>query len=189
MDEDVNRFLRDGVFEKNSHKNFFTAGKTLAQRQQWLREVDQICKETGIAYVVRETRNEKGNHGYEFGFADAKAYAAFILSVFDDLEAPRGHIYSHGFDNASHEYRRAFLLAAEAHLSALGINHYWREHEGQLEFAFDRFSDKLMLQALIDNETIDVSAKGIAKVRELQRRLGRDPDAPGGGAPAPEPGP
>ena len=173
----VDRFVQDGVFENNRHRHIFEDGETREARERWLREIDQICKATGTAYVVREvTRNEQP--GYEFAFTNKAAYAAFVFNAFGDLEEPGGHIQSYAFTNEGPAYREAFFLAAETHLAALGIEHQWREQDGKLEFAFDRFSDRLMFDALIEQGTIDASAKGLESVKSMQRRLGLDTAPP-----------
>src|SRR5262245_23884851 len=109
MDDEADRFVRNGVFEKHRHRMFFSDGETQAEREQWLREVAEICKAAGLGYVVRETTDQRGTPGYEFGFADLGAHAAFVFNVFGDLEEPRGHIQSHIFTDESREYRQAFL--------------------------------------------------------------------------------
>ena len=175
----VDHFVRDGVFGQNRHEHIFTKGEPQSVREEWLAGIDRMCKTAGIGYVVRQCNDEDGNPGYEFGFADGAAYAAFVFNAYGDLERPRGHIQGHRFDNESPEYREAFFLAAEAHLGALGIKHDWRMHNGELQFAFDRFSDRMVFQALLEQGTIDASAKGIGSARKLQRRLGTPVSHPG----------
>ena len=159
-------------FKKNRHRHFFTSGETSAEREEWLQNVEAICQAARTKFRARNAVDEQGNPGYEFGFPNVSGYAAFVFNVFGDLEHPGGHIQTCTLFDESLAYRKAFLLAASSHLASLGISHQWREHEGTLQFAFDRFSDRLMFQALIDQGTIDSSAKGLMAVREMQQRLG-----------------
>lgn len=160
---------QDEGFRKYSHRHCFTDGQSAAEREEWLQKVEDKCRAEGIEFRARSTVDEQGNPGYEFGFANAGKYAAFIFNVFGDLEKPAGHIHTYEFHKEDQSYREAFHLAAESHLTALGIHYQCREQPGAIQFAFDRFSDRIMFQALIDQGTIDASAKGLASVRDLQQ--------------------
>jgi len=168
----INHLGQNDAFRKNRHRHFFRKGETLAEREAWLENIENICQAAGTKFRARHAIDEQGNPGYEFGFPNISGYAAFVFNVFGDLEQPGGHIQTCTVLDDSLAYRQAFLLAASSHLAALGISHQWREHNGTLQFAFDRFSDRLMFQALIDQGTIDSSAKGLIAVREMQQRLG-----------------
>ena len=166
----MDHFLEAELHHK--HRHFFTDGETLAEREAWLENVEDICQAAGTKFRARNAVDEQGNPGYEFGFPNISGYAAFVFNVFGDLEQPGSHIQTCTFLDQHRPYREAFLLAASSHLVALGISHQWREYEGTLQFAFNRFSDRLMFQALIDQGIIDSSAKGLMAVREMQQRLG-----------------
>jgi hypothetical protein len=66
----VDQFVWDGVFGNHRHEHFFAKAETKAAREAWLREIDKLCRLGGIAYVVKEVKDENDNPGYEFGFAD-----------------------------------------------------------------------------------------------------------------------
>ena len=172
MDE-LDKFVQDGVFEQHAHTQLFEQGETSEARERWLQNVKSICREAGIGYVVREITKD-GKPGYQFGFADSSHHAAFVLNVCGDLESPDGQVYVHEFIDCSREYEEAFRIAAEIHLAALGIEYKERQADGEVSFTFDRFSDKLMLQALIGQGTIETSAKGLALTRAMQHRLNHD---------------
>ncbi len=169
MDE-VDKFLNQGVFEEQRHTQRFTEGETQGQREEWLHQVDKTCKAANIQYVVRETTSA-GHPAYEFGFPDAEAFALFTLSVFGDKPNPGGHRHTHHFDDRGPEYQEAFLLAADAHLTALGVECTAKQQVSATRFAFDRFSDKYIFQTLIDDGALDRSAEAIDRARALQKRL------------------
>jgi len=167
----TDQFVRDGVFGEHAYIHLFPGSENKAAREGWLRDIDQICKAVGIAYVVRETQ-EDGKPAYEFGFADKIAYAAFMFNAIGDLEKERGHVQICRFGNETTEERETFFLAAQAHLAALGIEYHWRVENNALEFAFDSLSDRMVFDALIEKGIIETSAKGLALARSFQRCLG-----------------
>ena len=86
MDE-VHRYFQMGAFEGYAQTHTFEKGTSLEEQERWLREVEVLCQEAGIAYVVRRTEQD-GEQGYEFGFANMTDCVAFVHNVFGDLEAP-----------------------------------------------------------------------------------------------------
>nr|WP_281722633.1 hypothetical protein [Nitrosomonas nitrosa] len=162
---------QDEEFKKYRHCHSFTGSESAAEREEWLQKVERKCRAAGIEFRAWSAVDEQGNPGYEFGFANAGKYAAFVFDVFGDLEKPAGHVHTYEFGTEDQSYREAFLLAAKSHLTALGIHHQSQEQPGTMQFVFDRFSDRVLLQALIDQGTIDASAKGLASVRDLQQRV------------------
>lgn len=171
----VDRFVQDGVFNQHSHIYTFGGGETKQQREQWLQEAKDTCREAGVEYVVRETTKD-GKPGYEFGFADVQHYAAFVFNVFGDLEGRGQHIQRIA-DLKDPAYQETYRQSAELHLKALRMNYKVEKDGSELRFKFDRFSDRIMFQTLVDNGTIDHSASSLAQVRSLQNRLGVSPTA------------
>ena len=181
----MDHFLDAELYPKHRHRHFFTDGETLDQRRAWLHSVKNTCQAAQTSYVVRETMNDRGQPGYEFGFASKESHMAFRWNIYGDQVYPAigDQVYIHRMAGVSSEYKRAFLLAAEAHLGVLGINHHWREQDGNLEFSFEKFSDQATFEVLAENGTIDAAAQGLEQALLFRKKLGLDPvgphDAPG----------
>lgn len=175
MDE-FDKLLNEGVFGQQSHVHRFVNGETQAEREEWLRSVNANakCQAANVQYVVRETTHE-GHLAYELGFPDANQLAAFTITIFGDDRNPDAFGHTQEFVNHGPEYQEAFLLAADAHLTALGIECHAEQQAGQMRFGFDRFSEKHIFQTLVDEGIIDASAKAIVRARDLQRRLQSGP--------------
>jgi hypothetical protein len=163
------------LFEQHAHAQVFDGGETKAERERWLREVEEICQEAGVEYVVREIDRD-GNPGYEFGFADVTHYTAFVLNVYGDLEGPGQHTHTHVHTDLDPVYQDAFRRAAEMHLRELGINYDCEQDGNEVCFKFDRFSDRMMFKALVEQGTLDASARGLASIRSCQSAIGLHPE-------------
>jgi len=167
----------DDAFSGHVHTHMFANGESPEKRAQWLREVLEICKASDTECFVRSVE-KNGQHGYEFGFSDVTHYAAFHLNVFGEMEGKGNHRHLHSCETA--EDRDVFRQAAEMHLRALGIKYTLEERGNALEFKFDKFSDRMTFVALIENGTLDASARGLAQVQAVRKAMGWVVPAPVG---------
>ncbi len=173
----VDQFVRDGVFNQHSHSQVFIDGETLDEREAWLREVQRVCRQSETTFVVRDITSDDGLPGYQFGFADANSYIAFIHNVYGDLEGDFTRIER--LDHVSDADRAAFADAAAMHLHHLGIAFKREARAGDVHFNFDRFSDRTVLAMLVENGTIAASARGLALARSYKQLVaGEDPPSP-----------
>lgn len=170
------QFFKAEQFQKHTHQHSFEDGETLEQREAWLRHAEATCQAAQIKYIVRETLNDEGHPGYEFGFPDRISQIAFTLNMVGDMVGE--HTYRHSLEGVSPEDKRTFFLAVEGHLAALSIQHYWEEKGDSLEFSFEKFSDQLMLEMLIGNGTIEISARSLKQLLLFRKVHGLDPVGP-----------
>ena len=169
-------FLKAEQFQQHTHRHDFEKGVTREQRNAWILDVETKCQAAHISYIVHETLNDEGEPCYVFGFPSRLHQIAFTLNTYDDIHGE--HIYTYGLHGVSPNYKRAFFLAAEAHLGVLKIQHEWEERGEDLIFYFEKWSDQLMLELLLENGTIDLSARGIEQALVFRKKNEFSPIGP-----------
>lgn len=169
-------FLKAEHFQHHTHRHSFVNGETQEQRTAWVLDVETKCQAAHISYIVHETVNDEGLPCYVFGFPSRLAQIAFTLNTFDDIHGE--FIYTHGLHGVSPTYKRAFFMAAEAHLAVLRIQHEWEERGDDIVFYFEKWSDQLMLELLLENGTIDSSARGIEQALLFRNKYEFSPIGP-----------
>ena len=66
----IDKVFQDEAVGRHTQQYLFTEGETPAQQQQWLRNVEAVCREARINYAVRPVSKD-GKPGYQFSFTNA----------------------------------------------------------------------------------------------------------------------
>lgn len=143
----------------------------------WLNVATTLCREHGIAHVVRETIRD-GAPVYQLGFPDTAALALFVRKVFGDLSG-EPHVYTEPFagGRAAGEFQRAWRAAAEMNLRTLGIPYTLRLNHDEpdtLTFQFERYSDLRTLQLLEETGALDRAAEGLCAAAAYRAAVAED---------------
>lgn len=154
----------------NTHQHVFEDNMSEAERQEWLNQVEARLTEFAAVPVEIEYR-DTGN-GFEFSFENSEHYALFMLTTFGDMEGHRNHTHSHEFSDG---IDTQWVSAARQYLDAMGIDYDLEEKGNTVHFKFDRLSERLAFNALIEGGQIDRLAEfGIDEEFHAQVRQYRE---------------
>ena len=133
-------------------------------REAWISKTLKMSQEAGIALIHRETEN-----GVEFAFYDHDNWAAFGLNLTAQEGGQGNHQHIHHFD--SPELQDAWTSLAQSYLKLAGIECEIEKRDGETVFHFSNLSDRVILNQIINNGTLDNGADALLQVRRFQDRL------------------
>jgi len=152
----------------HSHRHRFPESVPASSRQKWL--IDGATKASQLLDRNVNVVIEEISDGFEFKFESYEDYAAFTLSTCGEMEGNYNHTHSHEFDSST-GCDQEWINAAETYLKALGIDYDIEMKGNTAHFKFNRFSDSVTFNALINANSIDALAEyGMAHCQEQFER-------------------
>jgi len=133
----------------HTHTHIFDEEISEENRQAWLTAAFRratINLERLSVFTIRNCR------GYEMHFETLRDYAAFFISTYGDCYRPGSHIHEHCLSGAADI---KWLEAVTLYLETADIDCKILHKEEKIQFIFDRFSDRVALQCLIEDGLVD----------------------------------
>lgn len=152
-----------------THSHTFDDAIPVEKRREWL---EQSLQRAGLqldkaSFIVNET-----DKGFDFNFMNIEEYTAFVIAIEGDMYGKEKHVHTHRFAN-SNTINPHWVQAAEAYLKAMNIDYKLEMNGNEASFKFDRFSDSMIFQRLINEGHIDFMAMDLeyqASIRDMIKR-------------------
>lgn len=143
----------------------FDPSVSLAERAEWLSGAISQSKLNGVELIVKETLD-----GYEFGFKEVDGWTGFVMENFGSMESVGGHFHTETFPSAS-EPNPYFVKAADAYLTAMGIEFTRTVDGNEVSYEFKSFLDRATFQWMTESGELDRMADQLSFGDDFQRRF------------------